>query len=283
MNKKPIILVTNDDGIIAPGIRALVHAMNPLGDVYVVAPNKPQSGVGHAITMNTVLYCDSVKIDNGNQKEWECSGTPVDCVKLAINKILPRKPDICVSGINHGSNSSINIMYSGTVSAVIEASIEGIPSVGFSLLDFDWNADFEPSKKYVYRIVKKILYNPIPEKIISLNVNIPKLKKEQIKGIKICRQAGSKWKESFDKRSNPKGRTYYWLVGDFVNFDEKIDTDEWALKNGYVSIVPIQFDLTNYPILNVLKSWNFVLFIFFWIHFLILNMNIKIYSQCHLF
>ncbi|WP_185872345.1 5'/3'-nucleotidase SurE [Blattabacterium cuenoti] len=261
MKKKPIILVTNDDGIIAPGIRTLIKVINPLGDVYVVAPNKPQSGVGHAITMDSILYCDSVKIDNGIQKEWECSGTPVDCVKLAINKILPRKPDICVSGINHGSNSSINIMYSGTVSAIIEAGIEGIPSIGFSLLDFNWNADFEPSKKYVYQIVKKILYNPIPEKIISLNVNIPKLKKEQIKGIKICRQAKSKWKESFDKRSNPKGRTYYWLVGDFINFDKNIDTDEWALKNGYISIVPIQFDLTNYPILNILKYWSFVFFI----------------------
>ncbi|WP_185861398.1 5'/3'-nucleotidase SurE [Blattabacterium cuenoti] len=265
MNKKPIILVTNDDGIVAPGIRALIHFMNLLGEVYVVAPSKPQSGVGHGITMNTVLYCDSVKIDNGNQKEWKCSGTPVDCVKLAISDILPRKPDICVSGINHGSNSSINIMYSGTVSAVLEASIEGIPSVGFSLLDFDWNADFEPSKKYVCYIVKKILYNSITEKktIISLNVNIPKLKKEQIKGIRICRQAKSKWKESFDKRYNPKGRTYYWLVGDFVNFDKKIDTDEWALKNGYVSVVPIQFDLTNYTILNILKSWNLLLFFLF--------------------
>ncbi|WP_185867272.1 5'/3'-nucleotidase SurE [Blattabacterium cuenoti] len=267
MSNKPIILVTNDDGIIAPGIRALVHSMNLLGDVYVVAPNKPQSGIGHAITMNTVLYCDSVKIDNGNQKEWECSGTPVDCVKLAISNILPRKPDICVSGINHGSNSSINIMYSGTVSAVIEANIEGIPAVGFSLLDFDWNADFEPSKKYVCQIVKKILYNPIYKKTISLNVNIPKLKKEQIKGIKICRQAGSKWKESFEKRSNPKGRTYYWLVGDFINLDEKEDTDEWALKNGYISIVPIQFDLTDYTILNFLKSWNFVLFIGYIVYF----------------
>lgn len=232
--------------------------MNLLGDVYVVAPNKPQSGVGHAITMNTVLFCDSVKIDNGHQKEWECSGTPVDCVKLAISEILPRKPDICVSGINHGSNSSINIMYSGTISAVIEASIEGISSVGFSLSDFDWNADFEPSKKYVCQIVKKILYNPIPEKIITLNVNIPKLGKKQIKGIKICRQAESKWIESFDKRYNPSGKTYYWLVGDFLNLDKKEDTDEWALKNGYVSIVPIQLDMTNYTILNFLKSWNFV-------------------------
>ena len=247
MNKKPIILVTNDDGITAPGIRALIHAMNPLGDVYVVAPNKPQSGVGHAITMDTVLYCDSVKIDNGNQKEWQCSGTPVDCVKLAIHEILPKKPDICVSGINHGSNSSINVMYSGTISAVIEASIEGIPSVGFSLLDFDWNANFEPSKKYIYKIVKKVLYNPIPKKIISLNVNIPKLEEKKIKGIKICRQANSKWEEGFEKRSNPKKRTYYWLVGNFVSSGkEEINTDEWALKNGYISIVPIQFDLTNY-------------------------------------
>ncbi|WP_185864582.1 5'/3'-nucleotidase SurE [Blattabacterium cuenoti] len=273
MNNKPIILVTNDDGIIAPGIRALVKNMNSLGEVYVVAPNKPQSGTAHSITMDTILYCDSVKIDNGKQKEWECSGTPVDCVKLAINNILPKKPDICVSGINHGSNSSINIRYSGTVSAVIEAGIEGIPSVGFSLLDFEWNADFSSSKKYVREIVEKILHNPIPKKTIILNVNIPKLKKKEIKGIKICRQSESKWKESFDKRYNPKGRTYYWLEGNLVHFDNNnnkkkidniddnniIDTDEWALKNGYISIVPIQFDFTNYSILNILKSWNFIL------------------------
>lgn len=262
MNNKPIILVTNDDGIIAPGIRSLVESMNSLGEVYVVAPNKPKSGTAHSITMDTILYCDSVKIDDGKQKEWECSGTPVDCVKLAINNILPRKPDICVSGINHGSNSSINIRYSGTVSAVIEAGIEGIPSVGFSLLDLEWNADFSSSKKYVCEIVEKILYNPIPEKTITLNVNIPKLKKEEIKGIKICRQAESKWQESFEKRYNPRGRSYYWLVGNFVNFDKEDDTDEWALNNGYISIVPIQFDFTNYSILNILKSWNFMLFFF---------------------
>ncbi|WP_185877101.1 5'/3'-nucleotidase SurE [Blattabacterium cuenoti] len=267
MNRKPIILVTNDDGIIAPGIRTLIHIMNHLGNVYVVAPNKPQSGVGHSISMDAILYCDSVKIDNGNQKEWECSGTPVDCVKLAISEILPRKPDICVSGINHGSNSSINIIYSGTISAVIEASIEGIPSIGFSLLDFGWNADFGPSKEYIYQITKKVLYHPVPisKHVISLNVNIPKLKQKQIKGIKICKQAKSKWKENFDKRLNPRGRSYYWLLGEFINLDKRIDidTDEWALKNGYISIVPIQFDLTNYSIINVLKSWNFELLIIF--------------------
>ncbi|WP_185877483.1 5'/3'-nucleotidase SurE [Blattabacterium cuenoti] len=260
MKKKPIILVTNDDGIIAPGIRNLIKIMNTLGDVYVIAPSDPKSGISHAITMDTILYCDSVKIDDGAQKEWKCSGTPVDCVKLAIGNILPRKPDICVSGINHGSNSSINIIYSGTVSAIIESSIEGIPSISFSLLDFNWNANFEYSKKYIYQIVKKVLNNFILEKkVISLNVNIPKLK---VKGIKICKQSKSKWKESFEKRFNPKGKSYYWLVGKFINNDEKINTDEWALKNGYISIVPLQFDFTNYSILNMLKSWNFTIFLF---------------------
>ncbi|WP_185873415.1 5'/3'-nucleotidase SurE [Blattabacterium cuenoti] len=263
MKKKPIILVTNDDSISAPGIRALIHMMNSLGEVYVVAPNKEKSGISHAITMDTILYCNSIKIDNGTQKEWECSGTPVDCVKLAINNILPKKPDICVSGINHGSNSSINIVYSGTMSAVIEASIEGIPSVGFSLLDVKFNADFYSSKEYICRIVKKVLNNSIPDNVISLNVNIPKLRKNQIKGIKICKQAKSKWKECFEKRYNPSGKHYYWLFGSFISNKKIIDTDEWALKNGYISIVPVQFDFTNYSILNTLNSWTFIfLFIY---------------------
>ena len=151
MSKRPLILVTNDDGISAPGIRTLISAMNELGDVIVVAPDSPQSAMGHAITINSTLQCNQVKIDDGPQIEYSCSGTPADCVKLGINEILVRKPDICVSGVNHGSNSSINVIYSGTMSAAVEASIEGIPAIGFSLLDYSWNANFNEIKKYLIK------------------------------------------------------------------------------------------------------------------------------------
>ncbi|WP_185865271.1 5'/3'-nucleotidase SurE [Blattabacterium cuenoti] len=270
MKRRPIILVTNDDGIYAPGIRALVHMMNTLGEVYVIAPNQHKSGISHAITMDTILYCESVKIDNGIQKEWKCSGTPVDCVKIAINNILPKKPDICVSGINHGSNSSINVIYSGTLSAVIEAGIYGIPAIGFSLLDTQWNKDFyyiSSLKEEICKIVKKVINYYDSNKIIILNVNIPKLeKKKKIKGIKICKQAKSKWKGFFERRTNPRGKNYYWLSGNFIVDNHQIDNtdDEWALNNGYISIVPIKFDFTDYSLLELLNSWNLIiLFIYF--------------------
>ena len=184
MSKKPLILVTNDDGITAPGIRKLISVMNEIGDVVVVAPDSPQSAMGHAITINSTLQCNSIKIDSGPQKEYSCSGTPADCVKLGINEILNRKPDICVSGINHGSNSSINVVYSGTMSAALEASIEGVPAIGFSLLDYSWNADFETLSNSVKKITLTALNEGIPEGN-ALNVNFPKLNEKEIKGIKI--------------------------------------------------------------------------------------------------
>ena len=255
MIDKPLILVTNDDGISAPGIRALISVMNDLGEVVVVAPNSPQSAMGHAITINSTLECNRIKVDNGPQIEYSCSGTPADCVKLGINEILRRKPDICVSGINHGSNSSINVVYSGTMSAAIEASIEGVPSIGFSLLDYSWKANFEIFKDYVKKITIAALKNKIPSGN-SLNVNFPKLSKKEIKGIKICRQAKANWVEKFDKRTNPMGREYYWLTGSFLNQDNGEDTDEWALKEGYISIVPSQFDLTAHHSIQLLNTWN---------------------------
>ena len=256
MIDKPLILVTNDDGISAPGIRALISVMNDLGEVVVVAPNSPQSAMGHAITINSTLECNKIKVDNGPQIEYSCSGTPADCVKLGINEILRRKPDICVSGINHGSNSSINVVYSGTMSAAIEASIEGVPSIGFSLLDYSWKANFEIFKDYVKKITIAALKNKIPTGN-SLNVNFPKLSKKEIKGIKICRQAKAFWIEKFDKRINPQGKKYYWLTGDFIDDDNSPDTDEWALKNGYISIVPIKFDMTDHKNIKELEDWKF--------------------------
>ena len=255
MSKRPLILVTNDDGITAPGIRALIEVMLEIGDVVVVAPDSPQSGMGHAITINSVLYIERVYIDDGKQIEYSCSGTPADCVKLAVKEILKRKPDLCVSGINHGSNSSINVIYSGTMSAALEAGIEGIPAIGFSLLDYNYNANFEATKKYVKIIAKNALEKGIPNNVV-LNVNFPNLLEKDIKGIKICRQAKANWEEEFDKRQTPQGKDYYWLTGKFVNLDNGEDTDEWALENGYISVVPVQFDLTAHHTISNLNTWN---------------------------
>lgn len=253
---KPLILVVNDDGITAPGILALVEAVKPLGEVVVVAPDSPQSGMGHAITIHKPLRLKEVKYFS-EIKAFQCSGTPVDCVKIAVDKVLHRKPDLCVSGINHGSNSSINIIYSGTMSAAVEASLEGIPSVGFSLLDYSHEADFAPSVHYAQVISDSILKYGIPKHTL-LNVNIPKLSLQEIKGMKICRQAHAKWEEEYLERSDPSGRPYYWLTGKFVNYDHGQDTDEWSLVNGYVSVVPVQHDLTAHhaiPIIN--ENWKF--------------------------
>ncbi|MFL3660270.1 MAG: 5'/3'-nucleotidase SurE [Polaribacter sp.] len=255
MQEKPLILVTNDDGITAPGIRALIKIMNKIGDVVVVAPDKAQSGMGHAITIDNVLTCNSITIDDGPQLEYTCSGTPADCVKMAISEILNRKPDLCVSGINHGANASINVIYSGTMSAAVEAGIEGVPAIGFSLLNFKWDADFKASEEYVENITLNALSEGIPEGVV-LNVNIPNFKKEEIKGIKICRQANGYWKEDFDKRKSPFGKEYYWLSGEFVCKDKGQDTDIYALENGYVSIVPVQFDMTAHHMIQKLNTWE---------------------------
>jgi len=254
--KRPLILVTNDDGINAPGIRTLVSVIKDIGDVIVVAPDSPQSGMGHAITINSTLHSSRITPKNSEIIEYSCSGTPADCVKLAINELMPRKPDLCVSGINHGSNSSINVIYSGTMSAAIEAGIEGVPAIGFSLLDYSWNADFSQSKDFIRKITLNALNNGIPKGVV-LNVNIPAVKKSDIKGVKICRQAMAYWVEEFDKRKNPLGQEYYWLTGKFVNKDQGEDTDEWALNNNYISIVPVEFDLTAHHAIKGLNEWDF--------------------------
>ena len=248
--------MTNDDGITAPGIRKLIEVMNQIGEVVVVAPDSPQSAMGHAITINSPLHFTQIDVEQGTHREYSCSGTPADCVKLAVNEILGRKPDLCVSGINHGSNSSINVIYSGTMSAAVEAGIEGIQAIGFSLLDYRRSADFDAIGNYVKKITLSSLENKIPPNVV-LNVNFPKLKEEEIKGIKICRQAKAYWVEEFDKRTNPMGLDYYWLTGKFVNEDKGGDTDEWALTNGYISVVPVEFDLTAHHAIQQLNSWNF--------------------------
>lgn len=252
---KPVILITNDDGISAPGILNLVEAVKDLGKIVVVAPDKPQSGMGHAITIGQPLRLHAVHLFEAIEA-YQCSGTPVDCVKLAVDKILHRKPDLCLSGINHGANHSINVIYSGTMSAAMEAGIESIPSVGFSLLDYSIEADFEAARHYARIIVEKLLQEP-EDKHLVLNVNFPKSPKELIRGIKVCRQAYAKYEEDFIERNDPTGRKYYWLTGEFVNFDKGKDTDVWALQNNYVSVVPVQFDLTNYVLKEKLaKTWK---------------------------
>lgn len=245
---RPIILVTNDDGITAPGIRNLIEAVRPLGEVIVVAPDSPQSGMGHAITIGHPLRLDRVELFEGIEA-WQCSGTPVDCVKLARDKVLHRRPDICVSGINHGANHAINVLYSGTMSAAMEAAIEGVPSAGFSLLDFSFDADFTIAAEVAHVIARKLLEGKLPATAL-LNVNIPKVQREHFKGLKLCRQANARWEEEFDQRIDPRGRDYFWMVGAFVNEDRAGGTDVDALEEGYASIVPIKFDLTD----NALKA-----------------------------
>ncbi|MGV0833389.1 5'/3'-nucleotidase SurE [Empedobacter brevis] len=252
--ERPLILVTNDDGVTAPGIRALIEIAKEFGEVYVVAPDSPQSGMGHAVTINSTLFCDEIEVDE-EVKEYACSGTPVDCVKLAVSQILPRKPDLCISGINHGSNSSVNVIYSGTMSAAVEAGIEGIPAIGFSLCDFAYNADFKAGEKFIKTIISQVLEHDLPKGVV-LNVNIPKLKEHEIKGIKVCRQADAKWEEKFDKREDPRGRIYYWMSGEFKNLDKGGDTDEKALEEGYISVVPVRYDLTAHHFLPDLRNWD---------------------------
>ncbi|MES2827288.1 MAG: 5'/3'-nucleotidase SurE [Bacteroidota bacterium] len=251
---KPNILVVNDDGITAPGIKNLIEVMQEIGNVVVVAPDGPQSGMGHAITIGKPLRFDKVDLYPGVEM-YKCSGTPVDCVKLAVNKIFKgKKPDICVSGINHGLNNSINVIYSGTMSAAVEGAIEGIPSIGFSLDDFSQEADFSHAKKFIKVIALQVLEHGLPQATL-LNVNFPK--GDNLKGIKICRQANAKWEEEFDERKDPYQRPYYWLTGVFQNYDKGEDTDVWALENGFVSVVPVQFDLTAHHAIPVLNTWTF--------------------------
>ena len=253
-NSRPLILISNDDGITAPGIAALIDVAKQLGDVIVVAPDKPQSAMGHAITINQPIRITEVDIHAG-VKAYQCTGTPVDCVKIAIDKLLPRKPDLMVSGVNHGSNSSINVIYSGTMSAAVEASIDGMKAIGFSLCDYSWNANFEVVKPYIKQLMSSVLANDLPYGTL-LNVNLPVPEDGQIKGIKICRQAQAKWKESFDQRKDPFGRDYYWMTGNFVNMDHGQDTDEWALKHDYVTVVPTMFDLTDHQRIAQLNQWG---------------------------
>lgn len=255
MSQRPLILVCNDDGIFAPGIQALIEVMQELGEVLVVAPDSPQSGMGHAITINSTLRVNRIQNTQGLVK-YSCSGTPVDCIKMAVSKLSERPISLVVSGINHGSNSSINVIYSGTMSAAVEGCIEGIPSIGFSLCNYSYDADFESCKPYVKKIAELVLEKGLPEGV-CLNVNIPSVHFNKIQGVRVCRQAKAYWEEEMDERTDPRGGKYYWLTGVFKNMDEGIDTDEWALANNFISVVPVQIDITAYKAMEELKLWDF--------------------------
>jgi 5'-nucleotidase len=249
-----LIFVTNDDGYAAPGLARLIEVVRPFGNIVVVAPESAQSGMSHAITMSSPLFLRKVS-DEPGLEIYACSGTPVDCVKMALDHLLAdRKIDLVCSGINHGSNAAINVLYSGTMGAAIEGGFYDVPSIGFSLTDHSLDADFEAAGNVVRDIVEGIL-TAKPAVPLCLNVNIPVGRPEQIKGIKVCRQCRGHWREQFYCRQNPWGRDYFWLTGEFKNAEpEATDTDEWALAHGYASVVPIQVDLTNHDQLAPLSD-----------------------------
>lgn len=251
---KPLILITNDDGISAKGIKSLVEVASEFGEILIVAPDKPQSGMGHAITVNHPLRLEKTRLFP-QYDAYTCTGTPVDCVKLGIYEILHRKPDLLLSGINHGYNSSTNVLYSGTMSAAVEGAMENIPSIGFSLGDFDADADFTQVQDVARILIPKALNNGFPPHI-CLNVNVPKSSGTRLKGIKVCKQAHAFWEDRFDKRMDTFNKPYYWLTGEFVNQDRGEETDLFALESGYASVVPTQFDMTAYQAMNHFKAWE---------------------------
>lgn len=258
MKQAPLILVTNDDGIHAKGMKKLISIAREFGEVVSISSKEPMSGMSHAITIKVPLRVKLVAEEPG-LRSYLTNGTPVDGVKLVFNSLSERKPDLLLSGINHGSNSSSSILYSGTMAAAMEGAVNHIPSIGFSLLSYDQDADFNPSEAFVGEVIRHVLEKGLPDGI-CLNVNIPALPSEKIRGIRICSQANGYWKEEFEKRTDPTGTEYYWLTGFFHNRESEnggTETDEWALKNGYVSVVPISTDLTAYKAIEKMKALEF--------------------------
>ena len=252
MNKRPLILIANDDGYRAGGLQALIEAARPYGDLLVVAPAEGQSGMSHALTVKVPIRVEKY-VEEPGFTLYVCTGTPCDCVKLALNKFVDRLPDLLLTGINHGSNSSASVLYSGTMAAAIEGCMYGIKAIGFSLLDHSPNADFEPYAAYIKTIIENVMKNGLRNGV-CLNVNIPKINVDDIRGIHVCRQARGYWIEEFVHRVDPNNREYYWLTGDFFNEEpDAPDTDEWALKNNYISVVPVQIDMTCYESMKELK------------------------------
>lgn len=255
--ERPLILVTNDDGIFAPGIKTLAEEMKAFGEVLVVAPDKPQSAMGHAITIHNFIRLREVEFIDG-VRAYSCTGTPVDCVKLAVYHLLKGKPDLLVSGINHGSNLSINILYSGTMSAAVEGALEDIPSIGFSLMDYGIEASFAHTRPVVRSVTRNVLKHGLA-KGTCLNVNIPMASSGPLRGIRVCRQSVGSWEDAVETRQDPSGQEYHWLKGEFVAKDAGEDTDVWATDHGYASVVPVKFDMTAHQELSTLKGWDHAL------------------------
>ncbi|MGQ9619452.1 MAG: 5'/3'-nucleotidase SurE [Bacteroidales bacterium] len=249
-----LILITNDDGLYAAGLRTLLEVAEEFGKVVLISTMESMSGMSQALTVKIPIRVKLLE-ETDNHRIYTCNGTPTDSVKLAINQLLERKPDWLLSGINHGANASVSVLYSGTMAAALEGCLYNIPSVGFSLNDISSKADFSVCKEYVRIVLKSLSGKLLPEGV-CLNVNIPSVPADQIKGIRVCRQAKGNWKEEFEKRKDPMGKTYYWLTGFFLNQEpEATDTDEWALSNNYVSIVPVQVDMTAHRFLRELEKW----------------------------
>ena len=248
-----LILITNDDGIQAKGIQTIARVAAKYGNVVVVAPNGPRSAQSSALTIEVPVSVKPVPSDVENITQYAVSGTPADCVKLAISQLLDEKPDLVISGINHGSNASINVIYSGTIGAAIEGALHGIPSIGFSLCDHDADADFEPSLPYFEQIIAKTIQSGMP-KDICLNVNAPK---GEVKGVRACRQAEGRWANDFGKTEAPRACDYYWLIGDFMFLnDNDMKADQCAIENGYITVVPLQFDMTAYKALDFCSQYE---------------------------
>ncbi len=243
---KPLIFVSNDDGSQAKGFKLLIETLRPFGRIVAVVPSEGRSGMSQAFTMTSPLYLNKIR-DEEDLQIYECSGTPVDCVKLSFDYMFSdERPALNISGINHGSNAAVNVLYSGTMGAAIESSFYGVPTLGLSLCSHDPDADFEAALRFTRRIVPAMLAARLGENF-CLNINIPVGRPEEIVGWKVCRQTRGYWKETFEKRIDPRGREYFWLTGEFVNWEpDATDTDQWALDNGYIAVVPISVDMTNY-------------------------------------
>ncbi len=255
--RRPLILICNDDGIDARGIHALACAIDGLGDIVVIAPEREQSAVGHSITMRDPVraFGYAFEIPSGPVQAWAVTGTPADCIKLGCNRLLPRFPDLVLSGINSGPNTAVNVLYSGTVSAASEACILGIPAVAVSLCSWEADADFEASGNVARKVAEQVLQRGLPDSVL-LNVNVPAGDTKDIAGIEVTRQASARWEEEFSPRVDPFNRTYYWLTGRFVNLDDGLDNDLAAIDRGYVSITPLRLDLTAHDHLRTLSQWD---------------------------
>ena len=254
VNKRPVILISNDDGIESKGINTLIKEINKFAEVLVAAPHTQQSAAGHAITVSSPIRATKI-IKDKKFFGYAVEGTPADCVKLAVrNLYADKKIDLCISGINHGANTAINIIYSGTVSAATEATILGIPSIAVSLGSFTFD-DFNPSAKFAAKMAKIVLQKGLPRGTV-LNVNVPAVPGSKIKGVLVTKQGKSDWKDFYEERLDPNKKPYYWLIGDHVLSDKTNDLDHKAIKENYISITPIHYDLTDYKMLDELQSWN---------------------------